>query len=44
MLSREYDCPANIGTKKVFTLLLETKLDKNVWKKSPFVADFGCNR
>ena len=30
MLSREYDCPANIGTKKVFTLLLETKLDKNV--------------
>ena len=51
MLGHEYDCLAKIGTGKqgqtskdnMCQLELTIK-DKNIWKKSPFVADFGCNR
>ena len=56
MLSREYDCLAKIGTKEAFTGKLGqtskgnmhplelTIKDKNIWKKSSFVADFDCNQ
>ena len=55
-LIREYDCLANIGTKKAFTDVVTGKLgqraacadskqrQKYMMKKKPFVVDFGCNR
>ena len=40
-LSREYDCLAKIGTKGNMRQLKLTFKDKNIWKKSSFVADIN---